>query len=268
MDHAAQKTLPSLRDYLLLELRHAPLRAPLAMALWGVLAVLGTHALLVRFPPRVIHFLEQAFRLQGMAAVLLLNDLLAAYFTTFFVGLAGLLAAVVSPREEKQLELLMAKPLRPRVLLTARVGPVLAGAGAAGLIVSAVTAAALRPHLTPADQVTAAGALGSGLSLVALALALLSILLPIFVRMRDSFHALMIACFVWLAPLIPTAAFIYRPDVFDGHPRLSATIVLSTLLWNDATSAWLGPAALALSLPLCTLMLTLAAHLLERTDVN
>jgi hypothetical protein len=259
---------PSLRDYFLLEARHAPLRVPLAMALWGVSAVFGTHALLVRFPERVIHFLEQAFRLDGIAAVLLINDVVAAYFATFFVGIIGLLTAVVNAREEAQLELLLAKPIRPRAFLAARVGPVLAGAAAAGLLIAGTTALAIRPYLARGDQVTAAGALGAGLFLVALALVMLAALLILLVRMRDSFHALLVASFVWLAPMIPTATFIYRPDVFDNHPMLRGTIVMATLLWHDATSTWLGPLALAAALPLTALCVALAGRVLEKTDVN
>ena len=65
-----------------------------------------------------------------------------------------------------------------------------------------------------------AGALGGGLFLVALAVALLSALLPLLVRMRDGFHALLVASAVWVAPLMPTAAFMYRPDAFEAHEGL------------------------------------------------
>jgi hypothetical protein len=258
----------SLRDYFLLEARHAPVRTPLAMALWGVLAVFGTHLLLVRFPERVIRFLQQAFRLESLAGVLLINDVVAAYFVTFFVGIIGLLAVVVNAREESQLELLLAKPIRPSVFLAARVGPLLAGAAAAGCVVATVTALAIRPYLVPGDQVSAAGGLGAGLFLVALALVLLSALLLPLVRMRDSFHALLLASFAWLAPMIPAATFIYRPDMFDDHPMLRETIVMATLLWHDAQSAWLGPLALAAALPMSVLFVALAGRILEKTDVN
>lgn len=259
---------PSLRDYFLLEARHASLRTPLAMMIWGVLAVFGTHALLLRFPAGAIRFMEQAFQLQGMASVLLINDVMAAYFATFFVGLAGLLRAVVNAREESQLELLLAKPIRPRVLLAARVWPVLAGAVAAGLAITGTTALAIRPFLICGDMVSSIGALGAGLFLVALAVVLLSALLPLLVRMRDSFHALLIAALVWFTPTIPTAVLIYRPDLYEDHPVLRSTIVMATLLWHDATSAWCGPLALALALPLCALLLALAGRILEKTDIN
>ncbi|AUX39147.1 hypothetical protein SOCE26_005290 [Sorangium cellulosum] len=264
------KTAPaagSLRGYFAHEARHAPRRASLVAAIGGVLVVLGTHALLVRVPAQVIRFLEQAFRVEGMAAVLLINDLLAIYFVAYFVALAGLLDATVAAREEHRLEIVLAKPIRARVLLAARTAPsLLAGAGA-GVVVAVGAALAVAPHIEARDMVSVAGALGGGLVFVALALALLSALLPLLVRMRDGFHALLIASGVWIAPLMPTAAYMYRPDAFEGREGLSNAIVLASLLWNDATSAWLGPAALALAIPLAALAIAAAGALLERADV-
>ncbi len=258
----------SLRDYFVLEARHTPRRAPIAAAIWGVVAVLGTHALLVRFPERALRFLEQAFDIRGMAAVLIVNDLLASYFASYFVGLSGLLGVLVAAREEGRLELLLAKPIHARVLLAARVGPVLVTAAASGVIISIVMGLAIMPYLAPGDMVSAAGALGGGLFLTALAVALLSLLLPLLVRMRDGFHALLVGMLVWLVPVMPAAAFIYRPDFFEAHETLRSTIVLPTLVWNDATSAWLGPAALVLVAPLCVAFVALAGRVLERTDTK
>ncbi|KYF92096.1 hypothetical protein BE20_12920 [Sorangium cellulosum] len=258
----------SLRGYFALEARRAPRRTSLVAAIAGALVVLGTHALLVRVPAQVIHFLEQAFGIEGMAAVLLINDLLATYFVAYFVALAGLVDATVTAREEHRLEILLAKPIRARVLLAARTAPsLLAGAGA-GVAVAACTALAVAPYIRANDMVSAAGALGAGLALVALALALLSALLPLLVRMHDSFHALLVASAVWIAPLLPTAAFMYRPDAFEAREGLRDAIVLASLLWNDATLAWLGPAALALAIPLAALAIAAAGVLLERADAR
>ncbi|WP_437485686.1 hypothetical protein WME75_01570 [Sorangium sp. So ce1014] len=256
----------SLRGYFALEARHAPRRTSLVAAIAGVLVVLGTHALLVRVPAQVVRFLEQAFEIEGMAAVLLINDLLATYFVAYFVALTGLVNATVTAREEHRLELLLAKPIRARVLLAARTAPsLLAGAGA-GVVVAACTALAVAPYIEANDGVSVAGALGGGLFLVALAVALLSALLPLLVRMRDGFHALLVASAVWVAPLMPTAAFMYRPDAFEAREGLRDGLVLASLLWNDATSAWLGPAALAIAVPLAVIAVAAAGELLERTD--
>ncbi|WP_437571077.1 hypothetical protein [Sorangium sp. So ce542] len=268
MTRATAPAVGSLRGYFAHEARRAPRRTSLAAAIAGALVVLGTHALLVRMPAQLIRFMEQAFGIEGMAAVLLINDLLAVYFVAYFVALAGLVDATVTAREEHRLEILLAKPIRARVLLAARTAPsLLAGAGA-GAAVAACTALAVAPHIAANDMVSAAGALGGGLALVALALALLSALLPLFARMRDGFHALLVASAVWLAPLLPTAAFMYRPDAFEAREGLRDAVVLASLLWNDATSAWLGPAALALAVPLAAIAIAAAGVLLERADAR
>jgi hypothetical protein len=258
----------SLRDYFVLEGRHAPRQAAVAMAIWGVAAIFGTHALLERFPERALRFLEQAFRIEGMAAILVVNDLLAAYFATFFVGMTGLLGTVVAAREEDRLEILLAKPIPARLFLAARVWPVLLWSGAVGAIVAVTTAFAIRPYLAPGDMVTAAGALGGGLFLVALALVLLAALLPLLVRMRDGFHALLVASIVWIAPAMPAGVFIYRPDLFDRSPLLRDAIVLATLVWHDATAEWLGPLALAVAIGPCAAFVAIAGRVLQRTDIG
>ncbi|WP_437635768.1 hypothetical protein [Sorangium sp. So ce854] len=256
----------SLRGYFALEARRGSLRTSLVAAIAGVLVVLGSHALIVRLPAPVIRFMEQAFAIEGMAAVLLLNDLLATYFTAYFVALAGLVDATVTAREEHRLELLLAKPIRARVFLAARTAPSLLGGAGAGVVVAAATALAVAPYIEAGDMVSAAGALGAGLFVVALAIAVLSALLPLLARMRDGFLALLVASGAWIAPLMPTAAFIYRPDAFEAHEGLKEAIVLASLLWSDATSAGLGPVALAIAIPLAAISIAASGVLLERTD--
>jgi hypothetical protein len=255
-------------DYFLFEARRAPRRAAVATAIGGVLVVLGTHALLVRFPPALFRFMEQAFRIEGLAAILLINDLLAAYFVTFFLGLGGLLDATVTSREEGGLEILLAKPIRGRVLLTARATPVLVAAAVAGSIVAFVVGLTVPRYLAPHDAITPGGALGSSLGIVALGLFLLSVLLPLFVILRDRLYALLLAAMVWIGPVLPTGFFIYRPDLFDAHPGSASSIVLASLLWHDGVAAWLGPLALAASLPFGAIMVMLAGRILERSDAR
>src|SRR5215510_6339042 len=57
----------------------------------------------------VIEFMERGSRLEDLSGVLALNDLMAVYFPTFFLGLTSSLEAVILPREEHRLELLLAK---------------------------------------------------------------------------------------------------------------------------------------------------------------
>jgi hypothetical protein len=257
----------SLRHFFVVEARHTPWRAPLAMAVWGVLAVPGTHALIERLPPRAIRFMELAFRVEGMAAVLLVNDLVAVYMAVFFAGMTGLLSTVVAARETSRLEILLAKPVVARTLLAARVWPVLGTAAAAGLVVAATTAVTIQPYIVPGDQVSVAGAFGGSVFLIAFAVVLLAALVPAFVRMRDGFYAFLVGSAVWIGPVLPSAVLIYRPDLYEGQELLRSIVVLATLVWNDERSAWMGPLALALAPLCCAALVALAGRILERTGV-
>ncbi len=261
------ETSASLRDFFVLEARHTPWRAPVGMGLFGLFAVLGTHALIERLPPRAIRFMEQAFRVDGMAAVLLVNDLVAVYMVAFFAGLTGLLSTVVAARETSALELLLAKPVVARTLLAARVWPVLVSAAGAGLLTAGTVALSLRPYLPADGHVSVAGAFGASVFFVAFAVVLLAALVPAFVRMRDGFYAFLVGSAVWIAPVLPSAVLIYRPDLYEGRELLRSCIVLATLVWNDERSAWLGPLALAVAPFFCVLLVAVAGRALERTGV-
>ncbi|WP_437673395.1 hypothetical protein [Sorangium sp. So ce131] len=256
----------SLRDYRLLEARHAPRRAPLVATAAGVAIIAGTHLLVPRMPRPALAILERGFRLDDMGAVLLANDHLAVSFIAFFVGVSGVLGAVVGPREERQLGLLLSKPVPAAAFLAARVWPVFAAAVLAGVVLSLACGLAVAPHAGGGASVTVAGAVGAGLALTAIALVQLALLTPIFVRVADAFHALLIAFVVWFVPLLPTAVFLYRPDLFEGRETLASLTVMTSLIWNDRTLAWLGPLALLAALALAVPSVRLAGALLERTD--
>ena len=258
----------SLRDYFVLEARHAPRRAPVGVALAGVLGVVLGHLLIPRMPEGAIAFMELGMRIEGMAAVLLANDLVAIYFAAFFVGAAGLLETVGAAREENRLEILLAKPLRASTLLAARTAPVLASSAAVGGVVSVATSIAVLPHLDASATVTIAGSLGAGVFLTALALVELALLEIVLVRMRDGFQALLVASALWFVAMIPAATLIYRPDALDAHPGLADAIAIPSMLWHDATSAWLGPLALVLAVPIAAVLVVIAAWRLETGDAR
>ncbi|MFN8424573.1 MAG: hypothetical protein U0470_14755 [Anaerolineae bacterium] len=265
---AAPPAAGSLRRYFALEARRMPRRLETAVAIAAVVIVLATHALMARLPAGLIHFLELAFRIQGLASVIVANDLLAAYFATYFVGLVGVLETTVGAREANRLEIVLAKPVRARVLLAARLAPVLLAAAVVGAIVSLTVAVSIPAYLAPGDPLTTSASLGSCLFMVALALLGLALLLPLFVRMRDGFHALLAAIVLWLVPLMPTAVLIYRPDLFDGHPGLADRTVMPSLLWHGAAVVWIGPMALVGAALVCAAMVAVAGAVLERVGVG
>jgi ABC-type Na+ efflux pump permease subunit len=256
----------SLRDYLLLEWRHASRRVALAVAFGGVLTVIFTHIVMPLFPDRAISFMKQGFRLSDMAAVLLLNDLMGVYFPTYFLGLASSLSIVLAAREEHRLEILLAKPIRPSQFVLARALPVLASSLFVGVIISAACAVAIAIHSGLGASVGAAGAFGGGLALTALALVLIAALQIAFVRIRDPFQGLLVAAFLFLMTSMPAAVLLYRPDAYENRELLLNTICMTTLVWHDKTLAWLGPILLIAAIPISVLLVRAAGAVLERSD--
>lgn len=255
-----------LRDHLLREWRYAPRGAPSWMALVGIAAVAFDHVVLPLFPARVIDFMMRGFGLVDLGGVIVLNDLMAIYFPTFFVGLASSLGVVLMARDEHRLELLLAKPIRAADFVAARMLPVLAWTAIVGAAISCASAIAVAVHTGVGTSTSPGGALGAGLSLTALAIVTIAALQMAFVRVRDPLMGLLVACGAWLATMIPTAVLLYRPDLYEGRGALADAIVLPSLLWHDATSAWLGPLLLAFALPVAALLSRAAGTVLERTD--
>lgn len=250
-----------------LEWRHGSSRPAILMTLVGVGALAASHLILSLVPERVITFMQLGFLLEDFGSVLLLNDLLAVYMAAFLVGITGALSVVIVAREERGLELLLAKPVSTTDLVTARSVPVLARMLVTGVGISLACGliTALHPGVGD-DAVSASGALGGGLALTALALVLVALLMISFVRLREPFHALLLASFVWLLTTMPAAVLLYRPDAFDGKPGLREAIVMATLVWNDATLAWLGWLLLLGALPLALGLVRISGYVLAQMD--
>ncbi len=248
------------------EWRYAPRRAASIAALIGMGCVVFNHLILPLFPWRVLEFMRRGFQLEDMAGVLVINDLMAVYVPTFFVGLGSSLGVVLSAREEHRLELLLAKPVRAGDFVAARLLPALASTAVVGAVISVAAAIAAAVNGGAGTSIGPAGALGAGLALTALAIVLLATLQIPFVRLRDPFTGLLLACGLYLATFIPTAVLIYRPDAYAGRETLANSIVMSSLLWHEASITWLGPLALLAALPVAALIARAAGALLERSD--
>lgn len=256
----------SFRDHLAREWRYVPRRPAAIMALVGVGCVLFNHLVLPLFPERAIEFMRRGFRLDDLAGVLALNDLMGVYFPTFFVGLLGSLGVVLTAREEHRLEVLLAKPVPAGAFVASRTLPVLAATAAVGAAISVASALAVALHRGVGTSVGPAGVLGGGLALTALAVVLLAALQLVFVRLHDPFAGMLVACAAWFATSIPTAVLLYRPDAFAGREALVHGVAVPSLLWHDATMAWLGPLLLVATAPLAALLARAAGSVLERSD--
>lgn len=256
----------SLADFRRAELRHAPFRIALYAALAGLVMIAGCQLLLPRMPAQVIDFLRVAFHIPDLGGVVLFNDYVAVYFCAFFVGMFGLLGVVVGPREEHQLELLFSKPVPAADFLAARTWPVLAMTTLVGVALALSCAAATLPYAGASSSVSVAGALGAGLAMTALVLFQLTALSLAFVRVVESMNAVLLALLVALVPMLPSAVYVYRPDLFAGRPGLAAATVLANLVWYDDSLAWLGPVLLLLALACAVVGVRAGGRLLASAD--
>jgi ABC-type Na+ efflux pump permease subunit len=259
----------ALLRYRSLEARHAAGWIPGVSLLVGIAVVLLTAWLIPLLPAQVNTFMERAFMIRGLGAVVLVNQYVGIYLLPFFAGAAGLMRVLVEPRENRSLEMLLSKPISRRVFLEARVAPVLLSSALVGVVMTGVTALAVRPLTGEGSSVSVAGTLGAGLILTSLAVLLLALLVVPLLLVRDSFQGLLIAFLVWVGPMMPSALLIYRPDLYEGRERLRELIALGpNLIWFDASMLRLGLLAVVVALGLAWGALMLAARVFERTELR
>lgn len=247
-----------------IEWRHGSSKAALGMAAAGIAGVLLTHLVVPAMPASAIELLRLGFLLEDLAGVLLINDLFAIYFATFFLGLSGALGVVLLARQEHRLELLLVKPVRTEELITARALPVLVRTLLAGVVISLATG--LFIALGSDASVGAVGAVGGGVALTAVALVLIGVLLVGFVKLRDPFDAILAASGLWLLTAAPLVVLLFQPQMYEGHEALRESVVMATLIWNASTFAWLGWVMLAVAIPLSLALARLSGTFLARSD--
>lgn len=101
--------------------------------------------------------------------------------------------------------------------------------------------------------------------MTAIVLVQLAALSFVFVRLVESMNAVLLALLVALVPMLPSAVFLYRPDLFAGRPVLAAMTVLAHLVWY-ATMAWLGPSLLLVALACALVGVRAGGRLLQRAS--
>ncbi|MES2641978.1 MAG: hypothetical protein V4850_20985 [Myxococcota bacterium] len=261
--------MATLARYRRLEARHALGRAPLVGLVAGLALLVATQIVMPLVPAPAIGLLEQAFRVRGLGAVVLLNDYLALSTVLFFVGVSQLLQVIVAPREERQLDLLLTKPIAPATFLAARTTPVLISTGVLGAILSVGCALAMLPYEAAGADGTALGAFGAGLVVTAATILQLAAVNVVFLRISDGFAALMVAFIVWVLPLLPASAFIYRPDLFDGSAALTTALVApANLLWHDGAMPIVAAVGLLVAGVASATLVRLGGWTLGRMDLR
>jgi ABC-2 family transporter len=259
----------SLLRYRSLEARHAAGWMPLVSLLVGIAVVVFTAWLIPLLPAQVNAFMERAFLIRGLGAVVLINEYIGIYLLAFFAGAAGLMRGLVEPRENRSLEMLLSKPISRRVFLEARVAPVLLSSAVVGVVMTLVTALVVRPFTGEGASVSVAGTLGAGLLLTSLAVLLLSLLVVPLLLVRDSFQGLLIAFILWMGPMLPSTVLLYRPDLYEGRERLRDLLALGpNLVWFDASMLRLGLLSVGVALGVAWGALVLGARVFERAELR
>ncbi|EYF04738.1 hypothetical protein [Chondromyces apiculatus] len=243
------------------EYRLALARGP-ALPLLVALANLALISWIIpRLPAPVLDFLRHAFHVQTMADLVLLNDYIAIYLLLYLPGAFALTRVFVRPAEEHELDLYLTKPVTRRHYVIARTVPTLTLTGASGVVLALVTAAKVTVLHPPADALAVFTAV---VTLTALVLALLALLNVVYLHLGEVDNALLVASALGLAPLIPGALFLYRPDLLTD-PLAAALLVLpANLLWAPAWMPTIALASVTLAAAAITGLLHLAARRLEQ----
>jgi hypothetical protein len=231
----------------------------LGAGLFGAVSILGTVWAIPRLPEGVLTLLSLTLAVEGLPALVLVNTLLAVWFVAYFVGAVVVLRAIPAPRAEGGLDILLVKPVSPTVFVWSRIVPALGLCAAVGLGLSLTQLVGMWGLLDPG--LSAAGALGAGLTTVAVSLAQLGALTALTARSTELAGALGLAIAVFMAPLLPTTVFIYRPDLFPAEGVGRTLFVAPTnLIVHSEVIAWAWPLVMLAGLGLAALGLGWAAR--------
>lgn len=252
-----------LTPYMRAELRRAVRPRHVALLALGVGVAVLDAVITPLVPALALDFLRTSLRLSSMADLILVNDYLGLYFLVYFAGAFELLRVYVGPAESRELDLYLAKPIGRAHFVAARSVPALASTVALGAGLTLANALTLRLWL---GDVALAPIVAAGVVITAGCLALLAVLDLLFLRLREVEHAVLLAFVVGVAPLLPTSALIYRPDLFEaGIPPLVG--FPASLLWDDMSLGTGFAALLAAALLAAALVFVAGRRLDRRSDV-
>lgn len=236
-----------------------------------VLAVLSVMGLglafwLPAFPDSVRQFFARVFQLPGWPEIVVANGLTGILFFVFWVGAFDVFTITVVPREERTLDLYLAKPLSRRQYMLGRLIPIMATITGLGIVAAVVLWMALA---SAGLGFPLPAYIGASAIVIAWTVCLVAITNVAVLFVHETYSAALTAFAVMMVALLPDSIYMYRPDVFAGAPLLRSLIVFPlTLMWNlDFTASWgFGLAGL---LVIVALGLTAASGwLIEARDVG
>ncbi len=232
------------------------------LCLMGVVLALW----LPTFPASVKRFFENVLALEGWPAIVVANDLAGLFFLLYWIGVFDVLAISVVPLEQRQLDLLLSKPLTRRQYLLARLAPVVAVMIGLGAVAAAVSWLALAIAGLSYDPLAYAGAAAA---VIATVVALVCLVNLAALYARETYTAVVIAFVPLAAALLPGMFYMYRPDLFNDAPLMRDFVVFPlNLVWYPDFSRQYGLSLAGLLILLAAALITVAGQSIERRDVG
>lgn len=242
-------------------------RTALALAI-GIALLLATQLAIPALPRMAKEVLERAFGLEGMASLLLLNDHLAVYVTLALFAQIELSRVVIVPMEERQLALLLSKPITVPELFFTRALPVLVAQGILGVVLTSCERALVAGSLGAQAQVSSAGVWAGGVIVTAMSIVVASLALVVQVLASERERGMLAGAVLVFGPLVGSAVLAYRPDVYVGRPLLRLlTTFPGSLCLHDASLAAIAPWFVLGALATSALSITLAARIFVARDL-
>jgi hypothetical protein len=251
--------------FLIAELRRqASATLPALGLALGAAGVAASALIVPRLPATAKDVLALTMRVGGDGELVLVNSLLAVWFAAFCAGGVAVLRAVVEPRAQGSLELLLAKPVTPAWFALVRTAPALATTLAVGALLAVAQEVALAPTLALPDRLEPGAGLWTGLAVTALAMVQTGLVAALTARLADLSTAVGVAVGVFVAPLLPLSVFAYRPDLFTGDaPGRDLLLAPASLVWHAPTAAAWAPGLAVASVALTGVALAWTARRLR-----
>jgi ABC-2 type transport system permease protein len=203
----------------------------IGLALMGVILTFW----LPSFPESVFRFFSRVLELPSWPQIIIANFLAGLSFFIFWIGVADVLAIFVIPREQRYLDMLLAKPLKRRSYMLARLLPIMGVLLFIGVMASIVQWASMSvsPFSYPADAYAGAAAVT-----IAWAVFLVVTAHLLMMRSRDTFIALMLAFIPSMISMFPAMFYIYRPDIYSAAARDFLVFPVNLIWFPNVAVTW------------------------------
>jgi hypothetical protein len=203
----------------------------IGLTLMGVILTLW----LPSFPESVFRFFSRVLDLPNWPTIIVANFLAGLLFFIFWIGVADVLAIFVIPREQGYLDILLAKPLKRREYMLARLLPIMCVLLFIGVTASIIQWASMSvsPFSYPPDAYAGAAAVTIAWAVLLVVTANLLIM-----RSRDTFIGLMLAFIPFMISIFPGMFYIYRPDIYAEAARNVLVFPVNLIWFADVAVTW------------------------------